>query len=180
MGSQLEPTLPVMTVPGGLLPSEQQAEVAGDKGTCVFLGCCMSPATPRQLLLFQAGLRLHVRLLACGFISRAQNPLWERGKGPEWGPGPLTLLIGSGTFCSGVWTPDYSGSGPGRLPGGECPHSCPYPWGPGPSWHLGDLLLGLMAVSGSPVWVGEVLVASQSHPNHTWHTVGTLSTFVVN
>lgn len=76
------------------------------------------------------------------------EPTVGEDTGPESGQEPLALLIGSVTFCLGVWTPATQGVGPGGLPGGRPQTAAPTP-GPGLSWHLGDSLLGLMAVSGS-------------------------------
>jgi hypothetical protein len=70
--------------------------------------------------------------------------------------------------------------GPGSLPGGITETAAPTPWGPWPSWHLGDLLLGLVAAPGSyRASAGEVLAAPQLHPEHPWHTVGACYVFVV-
>lgn len=82
-----------------------------------------------------------------GFVPRAQM-CCGGGRSPESGREPLALLIGSVASCSVFGLLDTQRVGPGSLPGGSTQTATPAPWGSGPSWHLEDLLLGLMAVSG--------------------------------
>lgn len=127
-------------------------------GACALLGCC----TPRGAPAFP-GRAQAPRLASSSASSPGPRTHCWRGRGPESGQEPLALLIGSVAFCSVFGLPAIQRAGPGSLPVGSTQTAAPTPWGPGPgpSWHLEDVLLADRARA------GRRLVASQSHPNHT-------------
>lgn len=134
-------------------------------------GSAAAPPSPGRL-------RLHSWLLACLCLWGPDPTVGDVG-GPESGQQPLTLLIGFAPFCSVFGCPAAQGVGPGDLPG-VLPRQLPLP--PGARAQLASLRLAPRA--DCSFWLlqsraRQVLVASYSHPNHPWHRVGVLYTFVV-
>lgn len=150
---QLEQTLPTVTAPG----KGPSLRTPG----APFSSCLSSPSSASI-----SGFWL-------GFVPKAQT-CCGRARRPQSGQEPLALLIGSAPSCSVFGLLDTQRVGPGSLPGGSTQTAAPAPWGPGPSWHLEDLLPGLMAVFRGP--------AQRRYRQlriHTWHTVGALHAYVV-
>lgn len=85
--------------------------MAGDEGDLCFPGLLHIPGDSLAVPAFPVWAQTPCLAPGVALSPGPKTPCWEWGWGPEWGRGPLTLLIGFGTFCSDVWTLSCSGSG---------------------------------------------------------------------